>query len=674
MTDFDIPEGPDEESTTESHSEENLTSPAGADREGVEGGVPNGNESSGPSSSSAVDGGRAQAESSNNTESGIGDRSVPSNTPTLSDGEIGHVLGGNDIRIGRTEHKVEAYITTERREEVQVGDYVQIPYPAGEDSLFAVVDALRYEPYTDLDDTSDTHNRIVKDQSVDESEYVLVAELEPIATISGDGSPTNPEEKYDRGIVSRIPKPNAMVTLTEDEGLLRTGLNIPHSGVFCGYLAVAGEAKTVGGEKLSYFIDNPGSIPDGTGGFDVESGEPAIWRHTLVAGSTGKGKTHFTKNLLRQFIGGKRYPIEETHKELGVVILDPANEYWQMREDNPKLSEGGEMEDYAERLRDVEDLNVGGLGDDLRVFVPQVRNTPAPPSGQRTPFAIPFSLVKERPFLLMPYGMSQVMAGALRDCLDDYFSGYSRPDESEEYDHRPPLQDSDGGRPTYDGFMNHLDHHKDRLIDQKNIADGTWRGLMQRVKRSEFNGVFGTDANRLDEYTHQMFRPGQVTVIPTRHLTRERENLVVLSVLSFIIENKLKNNDADPNVSDTPLMVAVDEAHNYLSTPGAEDLRGKRIVRQARDAVRQGRKDQLGMMMITQNPEDIDDDILKQTNTNIFLGLREEVVQKVPSVPREFSKDIPKFGKGQAAVKAPDVEAVEVVGLTECLTKHGDDQ
>jgi hypothetical protein len=315
------------------------------------------------------------------------------------------------------------------------------------------------------------------------------------------------------------------------------------------------------------------------------------------------------------------------------------------------------------------------LGEDLRVFMPQVRNTPSLESGVRTPFSVPFSLVAERPFLLMPYGMSRVMQGALRDCLDAYFEDFSRSDESDKYDHRPPLQDSDDTRPTYNDFIEFLDDNDfdgSPLRDDNNIASGTWRGLLQRVKRSEFNGVFDADSNRLDEFTHQMFQPGQVTVVPTRHLTRERENLVVLSVLSFIIENKLKNNNADPNVSETPLMVGVDEAHNYLSTPDADDLRGKKIVRQARDAVRQGRKDQLGLMMITQNPEDIDDDILKQTNTNVFLGLREEVVEKVPSVPREFTRDIPKFGKGQAAVKAPDVEAVEVVGLSECLTQHGD--
>ncbi|MFD1569379.1 hypothetical protein [Halorubrum laminariae] len=82
------------------------------------------------------------------------------------------------------------------------------------------------------------------------------------------------------------------------------------------------------------------------------------------------------------------------------------------------------------------------------------------------------------------------------------------------------------------------------------------------------------------------------------------------------------------------------------------------------------RKDKRDLFMITQNPEDIDSDILKQTNTNIFLGLREEVITKVPSIPRGYEQDLQKYGKGQAVIKAPDVEAVEVKGLSYCLTQH----
>jgi len=81
--------------------------------------------------------------------------------------------------------------------------------------------------------------------------------------------------------------------------------------------------------------------------------------------------------------------------------------------------------------------------------------------------------------------------------------------------------------------------------------------------------------------------------------------------------------------------------------------RRQTIVNRARDAVKQGRKDKLGLFMITQNPKDIDGDIFKQTNTNVFLGLREEVITKVPSIPRGYEQDLQKYGKGQAVIKAP---------------------
>jgi DNA helicase HerA-like ATPase len=665
---FDIPDPPDADEEGSTSADADSGSAAGASSADV-GGDADGDAPSegtdeavlrGPSGGGGGDG------STDDSPGGITDQSVPSQSPELSEGEVGHVLGSSEIRVGRTEYTVEVFVTTDQREAVLVGDYVRVPYVSSDKSLFAAVDALRYEPYTDLDDLSDTHNRIAKGRAVDESEHVLVAELDPIASVEVDG------EQKDRGIVNRIPKPDATATLAEDESYLRTGLNIPQSGVFCGYLSVGGEKKMLGGDPLPYYLSNPGSVPDGSGGFDVEDGEAAIWRHLLVAGTTGKGKTHFTKNLLRQFIGGKSYQVGESkHEELGVVLLDPANEYWEMMHDNPELDD-----ERATQLADDSTLKIGGLGEDLEVFVPQVEGTEAPAVDRMTPFCIPFSLVAERPSLLMPYDMSPVMQDALRDCLDEFFRRYSRTDDDgngSESGQRAPLEDDNGDPPTYErfrGFLAENDHDESQLKEDNNIAPGTWQGLLRRVKSPEFTSVFDTDANRLDEYTHEMFAPGQVTVIPTRHLTRDREQLVVLSVLSFVIENKLKSYDVDANVSETPLLVGVDEAHNYLSAPGADDIRGQNIVRQARDAVRQGRKDQLGLMMITQNPEDIDDDILKQTNTNVFLGLRDEVVEKVSSVPTEFKHDIPKFGKGQAAVKAPDVEAVEVVGLDICLTQH----
>jgi hypothetical protein len=264
----------------------------------------------------------------------------------------------------------------------------------------------------------------------------------------------------------------------------------------------------------------------------------------------------------------------------------------------------------------------------------------------------------------MPFDqMSDVTRGAITDCIDAYFSCFDR--DNDDWPAREVVE------PQYRDFIEFLDEHDhsdSQLREWSSIGDGTWEAVWRRTKQPEYFDVFDTGTNPFPSVTDQLFREGQVTVIPTSHLRGEREYLVVLSILSYIIENKIDDFDVDSAVKRTPMLVTVDEAHNYLSSPN--NIRERYIVGRAREAAKQGRKDKLGLMMITQNPEDIDGDILKQTNTNILLHLREEVIKDVPSVPRGYRKDIPKFAKGQAVVKAPDVEAVEIIGLSYCLTRH----
>jgi hypothetical protein len=575
------------------------------------------------------------------TREGVPETSVPNSVSELGEDELGHVLASEEIRVSRSDYNVNAFVTTARRDDIRVGDYVQIPYAGTDEQLFAVTDALRYEPYTELDDKSDTHNRISEYRQLNEAEYVLVAELDPIAILDEGG------DDVERGIVNKIPKPNTPVSLSRDQEYLRTGLNIPHDGAFCGYISVGGDAMEIGGEEFPYYLQNPG-IDRSTG--NVEPGEPAIFRHALVAGSTGKGKTHFSKNLLRQFAGDKRYPIahhdtgDRLRKRLNVVVLDPENEYWEMGDDNPDLDAY-----RAATLRD-QGVEVGGV-DDLEVFVPEVAQTSDPSVGSSRGFSIPFEQVADRPQLIMPYQPTEVTRGAIETVLRAYFD-----------------QVPAGSRATYREFVSFLETSEEPLKERHDINDGTWGAVMRRVTGHTYRHVFDQGMTPLTDITDELFREGRVSVIPTSHLRGGKEELVVLSILSLIIENKIDDHNVDAHIKDTPMLVAVDEAHNYFSSP--DSLREAYIVSRAREAVKQGRKDKLGLMMITQNPEDVDDDILKQTNTNVFLGLRDEVVEKVPSVPSDFKRDIPKFGKGQAVVKAPDVEAVEIVGLDVCVTKH----
>lgn len=586
------------------------------------------------------------SESDSGTDDGIPERHVSSSTG--AEDTIGHVLASEEIHVSRTDHQVNAFVRTNHRDELRLGAYVQIPYPDGESELFAVTDRLRYEPYTKFDDKTDTHNRINSQAALDEAEYVLVAELDPLSILQQSQS-----ESFVQNVVDRVPKPNASVQLTRDEARLRTGLGIPSNGVFAGWLSVGGDPVEVDGKHVPYYLSNPGVGDDGDA--------PAVFRHTLVAGSTGKGKTQFTKNVLRQYVDGTRYRVEAhdsgevREKQLNVILFDPENEYAQMADD-------GDLSDrVCDRLMQ-HGIKYGGV-DDLEVFVPKVSETQPPQFEQGSKeLTIPFEIVQGRPQLLMPFDdSSAVTRGALTDCVSSYFNEFERDSDGWETDRAV-------GRPRYRDFIDYVDNEEEDLADEHEIGSNTMSAVKRRVDRPEFEAVFDGGTGLLPEISNELFREGRVSVIPTSHLRGRKDTLTVLSILSYVIDNKIQDFRVDPEVRNTPILLAVDEAHSYLSSP--DTTQEEYVVERAHRTVKQGRKYQLGLCLVTQNPQDIDDDILTQVNTNIFLGMKSRVVNELPSVPKQFQQDLPTFDRGQAVVQAPDVEPVEVRGLSNCVTRH----
>jgi len=75
------------------------------------------------------------------------------------------------------------------------------------------------------------------------------------------------------------------------------------------------------------------------------------------------------------------------------------------------------------------------------------------------------------------------------------------------------------------------------------------------------------------------------------------------------------------------MLLSLDEAHEYLTTPSDLGSRSGYLVRKFRQAAKRGRKDKFGLYIITQTPQDIDEDVRKQMNTRIYLGLERDVVE-----------------------------------------------
>jgi len=541
---------------------------------------------------------------------------------------LGVVCAGDGIAVG-DDPRLTAYITVGNRDGVRVGRYLIVPYPDDE-VLLTRVDELRYQQQFENDDANEIQaRRAMKNDGVDEADYKFLASLEPVAVVSGG----------DRRMPDRIPKPNAGVERATDKEAMKTGLDIPSDGVFVGHLAV-------GGRKVRTSASPPTidyRLRDEYGG-----AEPLIFRHLLVAGGTGSGKSHNAKNLLRQFLAS-RYSIDGADRRPAVVVFDPQNEYAQMHDDP-------EVDDETRRRWEAEGVEYGGY-DDTTAFVPDVAGFEYD-ANHRAPqieFSVPFEMARENTWLLAGAELSENQSMALDTLLRDYFR--------EENDD-----------PTYAAFSEFVmdPSRAEYYIDSGRVHESTYNALKRKVAENPvFDRVFDQSAPAItdEKILNKFVKPGALSVVPTYHVTQSRaEEVVVLALASLLVDNKLSTGGRE-NVKETPLVLGLDEAHNFLAD--TDTAQGRVIKGKFSEAAKQGRKERLGLFLVTQDPGDIADPVFKQINTRVALNLGDEDAIRSLNIPSELEDRVPYMGKGEMVVYSPDnSEPVEVVGLSDCVTRH----
>ncbi len=92
------------------------------------------------------------------------------------------------------------------------------------------------------------------------------------------------------------------------------------------------------------------------------------------------------------------------------------------------------------------------------------------------------------------------------------------------------------------------------------------------------------------------------------------------------------------------------------------------------EAAKQGRKERLGLFLVTQDPQDIADAVFKQINTKLVLNLGDEDAISSMNLPTALAEKVPYMETGQMVVYSPDnSEPVELAGLGTCVVRHGRD-
>jgi len=549
----------------------------------------------------------------------------------LGPDEIGRVAISEELSISTTEHHIEVYIPEEKRNEAAVGQYVVIPLGYREEKLFGYIKKLSYRKRDAIDDMSEVHVLLSAD-SVGEDEYIELAELEPISLIGADGKAT--EVRY-------IPKPNALVRRVTGKEEVTLGLDLPEEGLFLGYVATGGEPITLkGGLMVPYYLINDAR----------KTGDPLIFTHVLIAGMSGRGKTHVAKNFLRQIVGSE-YELERRGGEIRkpcIIIIDPENEYWGLRED-PDLS--------TIPQEDLDQLvgcggKYGGIGEKLTVFAAAEEGSSYHGCESYTEFTIPFELVEDFPYLIAGGELNEAQYDALVQLISAFFRK--------------------GGGKTYREFQSFVedDSQIEGEPSLKAIHPETIKAIRRRISRSYFEKIFDQGANPITELYESIFAEDRVSVFPTNHLSAEGERVVVLAVMSMIADAKTRAVERPwgKRVARYPVILAVDEAHSYLTN--AQTQQDRIIAEKFVTAAKQGRKNRLGLVLITQNPQDVSEAVLSQISTRILLGMERAMAERA-GAPKHYQKALPYFEKGRMVVHSPDnSHPLEIRGLPFCVVKH----
>ncbi len=555
----------------------------------------------------------------------------------VSDGAFGIITTGIDpLEITEAGARITGYITTSHRQKVRLGTYVIVPY--GDEDLFARIWKLQYLQEFAVDDATEIHSRrMLQSNTTDEVDYKFLAFLDPICILY---EPNDKEGILARRMSDRIPRPNTPILPVTEKKKIQTGLNIPEEGIFMGHLSVGGELVKTHAvpPTVPYYLRN-----------DYSMGDPLIFRHMLVCGSTGTGKTFLTKNILRQFMSeNNRYNLRGSEEKRNpcLVIMDPQDEYSQIFEDNPEITDDDDFRFSAEKV------NFGACKN-TKTFVAKVdgEGYTGRSRAEQIEFTIPFEMVRNNSWLIAPVGMTELQYVGVDLLLDDFFK------KSTQH--------------TYGGFIDFIgdDVTRDYYVESGKIHEASYDGIARRVKNRALAKVFDQPARPISEVLGQIFKPGQVSVFPTEYITNSRiRDIITLTLMSLIVDNKL-NTSGETAVKETPIILGLDEAHRYLAKAGGEHSR--RLISKFADAARQGRKEGLGLFLITQDPQDIDETIFKQINTRIILNLSNDAAINTMKVKKEFEKRIPYLKKGQMIVQSPDnSDMVEIMGLSRCVVKH----
>jgi len=196
----------------------------------------------------------------------------------------------------------------------------------------------------------------------------------------------------------------------------------------------------------------------------------------------------------------------------------------------------------------------------------------------------------------------------------------------------------------------------------KSLDSDENRHLLARIRLlGKVKNIFGDRTTTMDEY----LRPGHMTVLDLTGMDQFLANYFSYRILREIYQSKIEGRN------DLPVFVFVEEAHNFVP-PGSNTLISQMIKRIASE----GRKFGLFLVVITQRPGKIDQDVLSQCNSEIVLRVTNPIDQRaILESGEEISQwvidDLPSLSTGEAILVGPFVKMAVSIKVRPRETREG---
>jgi len=304
----------------------------------------------------------------------------------------------------------------------------------------------------------------------------------------------------------------------------------------------------------------------------------------LISGKRGSGKSYSAAVILEEFC---LLP-EEYKKNLAFVVVDPMGIYWSMKYPN---------EAQAELLKKW-GLETKGFKDVVKVFVPERQKE----EYERAEIPIDGTVkIALKEFtaedLIMSFGLKRTeeIAVALEKCFNELL------ERKQDFGFEELIERIDDERETRKEV-------KDALISLLTVAN-QW-------------GLIGKDGIKISE----LVKPGLVTVIDlSRMRSSELRSLLTALVAREIYfnrvlarkeEEKVKIEGGEAKIKFPVTWIVLEEAHNFI--PSDRDVASSEAIKRI---AKEGREPGIGLVVISQMPAKIHQDILSQTDLVISFRL-----------------------------------------------------